>query len=103
MATATAEPIIAFPEGYDARAEFETPARGYLTGVTVQLEDGSRFELSFFDPIRLEQDLAAEVKTGRAYFTEPNLVILPEVTTESIKKAVQGLWRDGLFQRLRPL
>ncbi len=102
MSTAMTEPLIQFPDGYDALCEFETPARGYLSNVLVSLEDGSRYQLCFYDPVRLEQDLQEEVKSGRGYFAELNLILLPEVTTENIRKAVHGLWHDGLFQHFKP-
>src|SRR5947209_7417634 len=93
---------ISFPEGYDAQAEFEAPFRGYLPDVIVQLEDGSRRRLSFIDPARLGQSLTDNVQMGRAYYTEPGLVILPEVSTEAIHKAVHGLWEEGYFTRSDP-
>jgi hypothetical protein len=90
---------IKFPEGYDAQAEFEAPFRGYLPDVIVQLEDSSQRRLSFIDPARLEQSLSSNAQSGRAYYAEPGLVILPEVSTEAIQKAVHGLWEDGYFTR----
>lgn len=103
MSTTLAGPKIIFPENYDARSELETPARGYLSDVVVQIEDGSRYKLFFIDPVRLGQTLEDDVKEGHNYYTEAGLVILPEVTTSSIQQAVQGLWRDGYFESLKPL
>lgn len=103
MSTATNQPTIVFPDGYDARREFETQSRGYLGGVVVQLADGSRYEIFFSDLVRLEQNLMDDVRSGRAYYTEPGLVILPEITTEAIKTAVAGLMRDGFFKHLKPI
>jgi hypothetical protein len=94
---------ISFPQGYDDRLEFETPSKGYLRDVVVQLGDGSKYKLFFIDPIRLEQDLQADVANGREYYSEPGMVVLHEVTTESIRKAVSGLLRDGFFRRMKPL
>jgi hypothetical protein len=94
---------IAFPDYYDERLEFETPSRGYLSDVIVSLENGSSYKLFFIDPVRLQQTLEDDVKAGRPYYTEPGLVVLPEVTTESICQAVAGLWRDGYFHHLKPL
>ncbi len=90
---------ISFPEGYDAQAEFEAPYRGYLTDVIVRFEDGSGRRLSFIDLARLGQSLTANVQIGRAYYTEPGLVVLPEVSTETIYNAVHGLWEEGFFTR----
>jgi hypothetical protein len=97
------DPLIIFPEGYDDQAEYEAPFKGYLQEVVVQLDDGFRFQLSFFNPVRLGQDLEAAAKLGRPYLAEPNLVVLPEVTTESIKRGVQGMWEDGFFKHLKPI
>ena len=77
--------------------------RGYLSDVVVQMEDGARYRLYFIDPVRLQQTLEDETASGRSYFSEPGLVVLPEVNTEEIKKAVAGLTRDGFFTQLKPL
>ena len=92
-----------FPEGYDQRAAFETPFKGYLGDVVVRLEDGSRYRLYFVDPVRLRQTLDDDIRRGRPFYTEPGLVVLPEVGTEAIRKAVAGLVRDGYFQHLKAL
>lgn len=91
---------ILFPADYDAQSEFETPMRGYLSDVEVELE-GLRYRLFFIDPVRLEQELKSNTDSGRRYFAEPNLIVLPEVSTEAIKKAIDGLARDGFFQHLK--
>jgi hypothetical protein len=101
MSTVASEPVIFFPDGYDARREFETSERGYLSQVVVQVEGGKRYRLFFYDPVRMQQDLEEQVKLGRGYLAEPNLILLPDVTTDNIKKAVAGLWQDGFFQHLR--
>jgi hypothetical protein len=94
---------IEFPEGYDERFEFETPLKGWLAGVVVRLEDGSRYKLCFYDPVRLQQTVDDGAQMGRAYFTEPGLVIVPEVSTEGIREAVSGLVRENFFQHLKSL
>jgi len=93
---------VSFPEGYDNRLAFEAPSKGYLRDVMVQL-DGTRYKLFFIDPVRLQQDLEADVADGRAYYAEPGMVVLPEVTTEAIHKAIAGLLREGFFHYLKPL
>jgi hypothetical protein len=103
MSTTMIGPTILFPEDYDAQSEFETPSRGYLSNVIVQLADGSHYKVYFTDVARLSQTLADDVQAGREYYSEPNLVILPQVTTEAVRKAVQGLWHDGFFQNFKPL
>jgi hypothetical protein len=103
MAADVSSFTIVFPEWYDARAEYEAPLKGYLSHVEVHLEDGSRYRLFFIDPVRLQQTLEEDTASGRPYYTEPGLVVLPEVTTQAIQQAVPGLVRDGYFQHLQPL
>jgi hypothetical protein len=103
VATKTVPFTIIFPEWYDARCEYETPAKGYLPDVEVRLEDGSRYKLYFTDPVRLQQTLEDDAALGKPYYTEPGLVVLPEVTMEAIQRAVPELVRDGYFRHLKSL
>jgi len=98
MSTQVEPFTVIFPEWYDERAEFEAPAKGYLRDVEVRMQDGSRHRLFFIDPVRLQQDLEADVELGRPYYAEPGMVVLPEVTTEAVRRAVAGLWQDGYFK-----
>jgi hypothetical protein len=103
MASEITEYTVVFPQWYDARAEYETPAKGHLSEVEIRLEDGSRYQLYFIDPVRLQQTLEDDTEAGRPYFAEPGLVVLPEVSTEAIRQAVPALLRDGYFRHLKPL
>lgn len=97
MSTRLQPYTVSFPQGYDEQAEFEAPFRGYLPGVIVEVEHGACHRLSFIDPVRLEQGLADNVGAGHPYYSEPGLVVVPEVSTEAIQLAVQGLWDEGYF------
>ncbi|SRR5581483_2356503 len=103
MPTQTTPFTIVFPDWYDARCEQETPLKGYLPDVEVRLKDGARYKLYFTDPIRLKQTLEDDAASGRSYYTEPGLIVLPEVTTEAIRQAVSGLECEGYFRHLKPL
>jgi hypothetical protein len=95
--------VVTFPEWYDARAEYETPLKGYLGDVRIQLADGSRYRLYFIDPVRLRQTLEDDAACGRPYFTEPGLVVVPEVTTQAIRQVVPSLVEEGFFRHLTPI
>ena len=102
MATTVTAPAFLFPQDYDPQSEFETPSRGYLGDVTVQFSEGTCYRLYFIDAARLQQNLNDEVALGRPYFAEPNMVVLPEVTTQAVRDAVRKLWIGGFFERLLP-
>jgi hypothetical protein len=103
MPATTASFTIRYPDWYDERAETEMTDKGYFPGPTVELETGARYELYFYDPVRLGQDVAALAKNGRPYVAEPNMVVVPEVTAAAIRRAVEGLVHDGYFDHLLPL
>ena len=45
-------PRVIFPEGFDERAAFETPLKGWLNA-QIELEGGCRYTVYFCDPITL--------------------------------------------------
>ena len=92
-------PRVIFPEGFDERAALEISLKGWL-GVQVELADGCRYTVYFSDPLRLQQDVDEAVQSGKPCFAEPGLVIVPEVTVETIQDAVQFLWQQGFFTSL---
>ncbi len=93
-------PRVIFPAGFDERAAFETPLKGWLKA-QVELEDGGRYAVHFSDPIRLQQDVDEAVQHERPCFAEPGLIIVPEVTVQAIQDAVQFLWKQGFFASLK--
>jgi hypothetical protein len=103
MATDASKFTIHFPDWFDERAEWETEAKGWLQGVTVELADGARYAVFFYDPVRLSQDLEGETSAGRPYAAEPGMIVLPQVTRAAINEAVRQLVEGGFFDHLRPL
>lgn len=93
-------PRLVLPDGFDERAAFETPLKGWLKA-QVELENGCRYAVYFSDPIRLQHDVDEAAKTERPCFAEPGLIVLPEVTVQAIQDAVQVLWKEGFFASLK--
>jgi hypothetical protein len=93
---------VIMPEGFDERAELEMPLKGYLEGVVVVGEDGTRYPANFVDPVRMYQDMTCWAEHGRPFYAEPGLIILPDVTMKTILNAIDTLWRDGFFEHLKP-
>ncbi|WP_394823273.1 hypothetical protein [Pendulispora albinea] len=86
-----------FEYGFDDRDEYETPLRGYRSHVWVELIDGSKHRVTFFDTIRLQQELQQEMANGRGFFAEPGLIVLNEVTREAMEAAARTLANEGFF------
>lgn len=96
-------PKLILPEWFDERMEDEAPMRGYLSHLQAELENGERYLLFFIDSIRLNQELEMQTKSGRPYFAEQGMVVLPEVTVEKAKEVLKQLLKNGFFERLKPL
>jgi hypothetical protein len=105
MATTTAvtEYTIRFPNDLDERDEYEMPLRGYCSDVIVELANGNRYPLYFYDPVRLTQTLASDAQEGHPYYAEPGLVVVTEVTPDNIRRAIAGLFKSGFFDTQKPL
>ncbi|WP_369275913.1 hypothetical protein AB5J55_43680 [Streptomyces sp. R11] len=89
---------VRFPD-YLTGYELETEAKGCLVGVQV-VSPLAVYDLTIYDPVRLGQDVAAEVESD-GYFTETNLVVVPRVTREDITRAVAAMAQCD-FAGLKP-
>ncbi len=88
-----------FECGFTEQDAFEVTVRGYRSHVWVELSDGSKHPVTFFDPVRLAEELAGEELAGRPFVGEPGLIILREVTRESMEQAARTLANEGFFDR----
>jgi hypothetical protein len=91
---------LTFQGGWTERDDFETPLRGYRSGVLVELEDGRCFGVTFYDPTRLAQTLADDTASGSPFLAEPGLIVVPAVTKNSMEEAARRLADDGYFDHL---
>jgi hypothetical protein len=99
-------PRIVFKYPFDAMAAHDAESRGYVGYAAVELGDGRRCPVVFYDPARLQQDLEVETGEGRAFIAEPGMIVVPEVTLVRMQDAVLRLYRIGFFDSLvceRPL
>ncbi len=86
-----------FPDDFDDFA-WEVEAKGWIQGV-VAIVNHRRYALTFYDPIRLAQDIENELGSGAVFF-ERNLVVVPSVTRTHMEAAVDVLARGGHFVKL---
>ena len=89
---------VVFPDWYNECAAYEAAAKGWLHGVEVHLDDGSRIQLEFYDPVRLQQTIDDDLHAGRTCFAIPGLIVIPDVTTAEIQRAVAELFEAGFFR-----
>jgi hypothetical protein len=89
---------IIYPIEWDERDNFERPAKGWLSDVIVQTSEGLQFNLCFYDPVRLAQEIEDELAGGKAGFIEFGLIVVPEVTKMNIEKAIKQAENEGYFK-----
>ena len=79
-------PIIHYPRDYSPDQEYEYQAKGRLV-LDVRINEQAH-TFAFYDPIRLQQDIVAELELGISFY-EANLVVLPSVTHANIEHFLQ--------------
>lgn len=89
---------IIFPINYieDKLLQVETEAKGYLQGVRLKVE-GISYTLTFYDPVRLLQDIEEEFKL-HGFFFESNVVAITKVDKESIIRALNSIVDTGVYK-----
>lgn len=69
----------------------------------VELWNGNRYQVCFFDKIRLVQELTHYETQGQPFFIEQNLIVLSEVTMENMQEAIIAAEKQGFFENLKPI
>jgi hypothetical protein len=88
-----------FPDWYDERAEWEVVEKGWFSDAVVDV-DGARYAITFYDPVRLRQNLEEE---ARGWLAEVGLIVLPELTRPAMVNAVAQIVDDGFFRTQLPI
>lgn len=98
----TEKPRLIFQGDFDERLAFDVEQKGWCGIGVVELPDGKRTRVFFYDPIRLAQDLETDLNSGEVCIAEPGMIVIPRVTRELMEKAVQQLYEKGYFDSLVP-
>lgn len=79
------------------------PSKGWVC-IHVETEPGVYYEICFYDPVRLRQDMEAVVEgEGAPCFAETaSLVLLPSVTVEAVENSVKYLWEKNYISAWQP-
>jgi hypothetical protein len=83
---------LVFPAGFDDYAS-EVEAKGWFADATLTIV-GKKYRMCFYDPVRLSQEIEAELQRGKLFF-EANLVVVQSVTRQNMESAVAALIRSG--------
>ena len=87
---------IEYRNGFNEIDNHEMPSKGYRNDITVKCPTGKKYNLSFYDPIRLNQDIEEE-----EYIFEQNLIVIKNLTKDDIQNAVNRMWEIGFFDKLK--
>ena len=80
--------------------EWVVDAKGWCSGSRLVVA-GKRYPLTFYDPVRLSQEIENKLEDGDFFF-EPNLVIVKQVTRANMERAVDELVQSGQVGLLTP-
>ncbi len=85
---------------YDTQLdEQEAHDRGFWPGVIVE-ENGKKFKLFVTSLERLQRDFECETQSCDYFLSEPNTILVKEVTKEEIEKTILHLSKNKYFEAL---
>lgn len=85
------EPILKLPDNFEDYA-WEVEAKGVFWDARLVL-DNAELSVTFYDPVRLAQDVEEDVKS-QGCFVVQNLIVVRRVTIEDMTSAVAALAAD---------
>ncbi len=68
----------------------------------MELDHGRLYPLFFYDAVRLQQDLEEMAKQGRAFIADPSMIVVQDITLETLRQVVHQLNREGFFDSYTP-
>lgn len=86
---------LVLPEYFQDYA-YEYEAKGWFSHVRLHYM-GRQFPLSFYDPIRLMQEIEGELRRSPV-FTEPNLLVVASITEAAMREAVEYAIATGFVE-----
>ena len=86
-----------WPPDFDDFA-WELESKGWFVGLEVVVGDRI-LRPTFYDPIRLSQDMDAELRSS-GIFTQPVIIVIKRLSRESIEAAIEKLASEGQLGRI---
>lgn len=84
---------LVLPNDFDDYA-WEIESKGWFNAIAEF--DGARYQISFYDPTRLSQDVEDELDENPAFY-ESNLLVVKLVDRPHMEKAVEYLAKTGKY------
>lgn len=86
---------VVYPATMDEYDWAMTEAKGWIE-VTVRSTEGVN-RITFYDPVRLAQEVQDAMKQPPGYFTESAVVVVPTVTKGAIEAVIAHMTGDGII------
>ncbi|MEP3475707.1 MAG: hypothetical protein ABJN57_05775 [Hyphomicrobiales bacterium] len=91
---------LSLPDDFDKYA-WELKSKGWYDHAVMSCK-GNKYKLSFYDPVRLAQEIQNELSSVDA-FLEDNLVVINTVDRSYMEKAVKYLALSGRYKSLQKM
>ncbi len=88
---------IIFTSGYSEGDDELASIKGHRSDVFYRDDDGHYFELNFITLERLAFDLKGNMEKGVDHFADPGMIVLAEISKDSIVKAISILVERNFF------
>ncbi|MFI5379058.1 MAG: hypothetical protein ACHRHE_07170 [Tepidisphaerales bacterium] len=81
----------------------EARQKGYLSHVAGEVDGSTVYPVFFFSKDRLGGELRMASEDGQPYITGTGMIVVPEITLDTMQIAVEGCYKAGFFRHLVPL
>ncbi|MCE7984853.1 MAG: hypothetical protein DYG89_27080 [Caldilinea sp. CFX5] len=89
-------------DGFNERDRFEIKHKGWFSA-EVEILGQHRYAVNFYDCTRLTQEVNDGVERGIPCLGEPGMIVVKEVTIETMEAALAYLFTAGYFEHLKPV
>lgn len=80
-------------------AEWEAINRGYREDIVVIINN-KKYKVYIITMARLQQDFEKELQDSGYYMTEPNTILVNDVTKKEIEYTIMEMYKCKFFERL---
>jgi hypothetical protein len=93
---------LVLPEDFDELFALEMHMRGYITETRARKAGGDVYPITFYQPARVYTELMGQTRDGHypCWLEDIPVGLLPEITLEQMRAAVEYLDVSGFFEHL---